>query len=58
MACHSCGIVGYSAESLARIASQNWKVELDRDVRNAILTPRGVPFTWTPPEPVGRRLNR
>ncbi len=46
----------YEAELLARIVGQDWKVELDHEVRDAVVTPPDVPRRWRLPEPAAGRL--
>ncbi len=46
----------YQAEMLARIVAQDWKVELDHEARDAVVTPPDVPWSWRLPQAAGGRL--
>ena len=37
---------GLESQLLAQVVSQNWKVELGNEARNAVVTPPGVPKIW------------
>ncbi len=45
------GEEGFESRMLAGLVAQDWKVSLGSEARNALLSPPGVPRTWTVPAP-------
>ena len=50
------GEEGYEAEMLAGIVARDWKVVLDHEARNAVVTPPDVPRRWQLEQPANGKL--